>query len=250
MVSQQELMIFTDVNDLNDAAAGFIADIAQLAIRSRGRFTVALTGGPEPPALYHLLVSPSWRDRIDWDRWYFFFGDERVVPPTDPNSNFGMAEEFLLSKLTLSPSQVHRAPTEIGEPDDVAAQYEADIRSFFEVSTNGWPKFDLVLLGLGSDGHIASLFPGKPTLDVDDRLVVASPPGTLPPPLDRVTFTLPLINAARAIAFIVEGSEKAPALRAARNHVPLGGTAVVPAARVRPTDGQLRWFVDTSAAAL
>ncbi len=248
MISEQELTVFPDLKTLCNAAAGFVTDFAKKAIEARGQFTLVLTGGPEPPELYKSLASPPWRDQIEWDRCQFFVGDERVTPHSDPDNNFAMAEQFLLSRVPVSASQLHRVPTELGTPEVVASRYEQDIRSFFGSSGTDWPRFDLVLLGLGSDGHTASLFPGMPTLEETERLIVASPPGVLPPPIDRVTFTFPLINAARAIVFLVAGAEKAPALRAVREGIPLGDVEVVPAALVRPSDGELRWFVDSASA--
>ncbi len=158
-----------------------------------------------------------------------------------------MIKEALLAHVPISVAQIHRVPTELGDPATVAATYEAEIRNFFKLSPNEWPRFDLVLLGLGADGHIASLFPGKPAVEETQRLVVATSPGSLPPHVDRVTLTLPVLNAARAVAFIVKGANKAPVLRAAREGLPLDGIGDVPAARVRPTNGVLHWFVDAAA---
>jgi 6-phosphogluconolactonase len=155
-----------------------------------------------------------------------------------------MAHEALLAHVPVSASQIHRVPTESGDPATVANRYEAEIQNFFNLSANERPRFDLILLGIGSDGHTASLFPNKPAIEETQRLVIATPHGVLPPPVDRITLTLPVLNAARAIAFLVAGADKIAALRAARDD----DAGQVPAAGVRPTDGELRWFVDSAAA--
>ena len=215
-----------------------------------GRFLVALSGGSTPRALFELLAaSDRWRTAIDWSRWYVFWGDERLVPPDDPASNYGMAHQALLSRVPIPPDQVFRVPTEAGSPEQVAARYEATLRAALtrpgdRPSHGGVPRFDLVLLGLGSDGHTASLFPASPAFEEQRRLVVATPPGTLPPAVDRVTFTLPLLNAARAVTFLAAGTDKAEVLRQV-----LAGDERLPAAYVRPRQGELRWLVDAHAAA-
>ena len=242
-----QLEVFGDLDELSDAAARFVVECARGAIAERGRFVVALAGGSTPRRLCQLLADRPG-EAIEWDRWHFFLGDERVLPPTDPDCNFVMAAETLLGRVPVAPEQIHRPPTELGDAAAVAAAYEREIRDFFGLAPGEVPRFDLILLGLGSDGHTASLFPGKPALDETERLVVDTPPGVLPPQVDRVTFTFPVINAARAVAFLVAGADKAAALRAAREGVALGEVAQVPAARVRPTDGELRWFVDAAAA--
>jgi len=153
-----------------------------------------------------------------------------------------MAQQALLRHVAVPSEQVHRVPLELGAGDAVAARYESELRACFTPATDDVPRLDLALLGLGSDGHTASLFPASPALAEQRRLVVATPPGTLPPSVDRVTCTLPLFNAARAIAFLVTGADKAAALRRV-----LAVDLTLPAAHIRPTDGELRWFVDADA---
>jgi 6-phosphogluconolactonase len=230
-----------DLEALSQAAADDFVDRAGDAVAQRGRFMVALTGGSTPRRMYELLAEAPRRDRIDWTRVHFFWGDDRAVPPDHPDSNFRLANETLLSKLSLGPDQVHRIPAELGARD-AACAYDVTLAELFEAAPPNWPRFDLVLLGMGSDGHVASLFPGYPTLDLNDTLVTSSPPGTLPPPVDRITVTMPVLNAARAVVFVVDGADKAPALTRA-----LAGDPEVPAGRVRPTEGELRWFVDEPA---
>jgi 6-phosphogluconolactonase len=208
-----QLIVAQDARALNELAAAFLAERAADAVAARGRFVVALAGGSTPAALYTLLASPAWQPRVPWGRTQVFWGDERLVPPDDPRSNGGLAQQALLRHVMVPPEQVHRVPVELGDGDAVAARYESELRACFTPATEDLPRLDLVLLGMGSDGHTASLFPASSALSEQRRLVVATPPGTLPPPAERVTFTLPLLNAARAIAFLVSGADKAPALR-------------------------------------
>ncbi|MHB8992764.1 MAG: 6-phosphogluconolactonase [Chloroflexota bacterium] len=239
-----------DLQRLSEAAAGLFVELAGDAVDRRGRFAVALSGGSTPRRLYQLLAGAPWRQRVDWGCCHFFWGDERLVPPDHPDSNYRLARETLLDGLPLSPDQIHRVPVELGEPETVAAAYEEELRRFFgrgpaagdkplSYTLEEFPRFDLVLLGLGTDGHTASLFPGQVALEQRDRWAVATPPGRLPPPVDRITLTLPVLNAARIVVFLVAGADKTSVLREI-----LEGESCLPAARVRPTQGELRWFVD------
>ncbi|MBI4213024.1 MAG: 6-phosphogluconolactonase [Chloroflexi bacterium] len=232
-----------DLEGISQAAAEFWVRSAGQATGRRGRFTVALAGGSTPGRLYELLGEQPWRSRVDWSKWYVFWGDERLVAPTDPNSNFLLAQEKLLARVSIPAVQIYRAPTELGDPDLAAARYEQVIRDVLGPRAGEVPRFDLILQGLGRDGHTASLFPGFPSLEEQGRLVVGSPPGALPPAVPRVTFTLPLINAARAVVFLAAGVDKAEVLRRV-----LDGDLALPAARVRPADGRVQWFVDAAAA--
>jgi 6-phosphogluconolactonase len=238
-----EINVAASVDQLTDQAAEVLREHAHAAGERRGRFVVALAGGSTPRRLYGLLTSEPWRSRVDWSIWHIFWGDERLVPLENPDSNGGEARRLLLDKVPVPPEQVHYAPVELGPAGVVAGQYGAELRAFFGSGAEPWPRFDLIFLGMGSDGHTASLFPGMPTLDERTQLVVASPPGVLPPPVDRVSFTLPVLNAARAVVFLVAGPDK----RATLSRV-LAGDRELPAARVRPTDGELRWLVDEEAA--
>jgi len=238
-----EVRVFPNLEGLSLAAAESFADAAAEAISQRGRFTVALSGGSTPSRLYQLLTLPPLRQRIDWSRCHLFWGDERLVPPDHADSNYRLARETLLDGVPLPVAQIHGVPVEVGEGNDVAQSYEEDLRDFFG-RDELWPRFDLLLLGLGSDGHTASLFPGSPALEESQRWVVATPPGTLPPPVHRVTLTLPAINAAREVLFLVAGADKAGVL-----HRVLQGDVGLPAARVRPAGGDLYWFVDLAAIA-
>lgn len=242
----QEVLIYSSSRELNNSAAGFIVDASKKAIAARGRFTIALAGGSTPKTTYQTLAQAPFARSIDWERTFVFMSDERCVLFDDERSNYGMAREALLSHIPIPDANLLPIPTGQGSPDQVAEQYAKILSDFFGTAlTDAPPAFDLILLGLGDDGHTASLFPGYPTLQETERWVTASPPGTLPPPVDRVTFTFPLINAARAVLMLVAGENKAAPVRDV-----LGGGAAVqerPAAGVQPT-GKLVWMLDTKAA--
>ncbi len=234
-------------DDLAAHAADLIARAAQAAIRARGRAMLALAGGSTPKKTYGALAQPARRSRIDWARTFLFLGDERFVPPDDPSSNFAMVRQALLAPLPAFAGHAFPVPTQLGTAAAAAAAYAATLTAAFGIGDRGGPpRFDLILLGLGDDGHTASLFPGAASLSVTDRWVVASPPGTLPPPVERITLTFPVLNAAREIVFLVSGRNKAEALRDVLEGKP--GREQRPAAWVRPVDGTLTWLVDEAAA--
>jgi 6-phosphogluconolactonase len=222
-----------------------MAQVAARAVADRGRFTVALSGGSTPRRLYRLLsdVQASFRAQIPWERTHVFFGDERHVPPDHPESNYRMAHEALLAHVPAA--SVHRIQGEESDPARAAAAYEAELRRFFELSDPGAapPQFDLVLLGLGPDGHTASLFPRSPALEERRKWAV----GVFVERLraHRITLTLSVINRAREVLFLVSGAEKAEAL--ARVFAHATGAEPLPAARVRPESGTLLWIVDRAA---
>jgi 6-phosphogluconolactonase len=226
-----------------------IIQLANDAVRSRGRFSIALTGGSTPAKTYARLAEPEQVTRIDWSKTYVYLGDERFVPYDDSRSNFGMARRTLLSKLSLPPGHLLPIPTDPPTPADAAVQYTQTLATSFGVAYPGEPpRFDLILLGLGDDGHVASLFPGKPTLNEARLWVTWSPPGTLPPPIDRVTLTYPVLNAAREVLFIVAGDKKAVAVHDVLEGQPSRDQR--PAAGVRPTNGRITWMLDAAAAGL
>lgn len=233
------LSSFVSSEELSIAAADYVINLANQGIDERGVFRVALAGGSTPRRLYEILSTDS-KERTDWSKWAVYFSDERIVPLTDNNSNYAMAKAALLSKVTINSDNVYVPDIALKDPKLIAEDYEKTIQ---RSTSEKLPAFDLILLGLGSDGHTASLFPGKPALDEKDRLVVASPPGVLPPPVDRITFTIPLINAAKNVLFLVAGKDKTEAFKAAYEHMPLGDEKTVPAALIQPTNGVLRWFV-------
>lgn len=239
--------ICKDGDDLAAHAADLIVQAAQTATRARGRAMLALAGGSTPKKTYGALAQPGHRIRIDWVRMFLFLGDERFVPPDDPSSNFAMVRQALLAPLPAFAGHAFPVPTHLETAAAAAAAYAATLAEEFGIGDRGGPpRFDLILLGLGEDGHTASLFPGAASLSVTDRWVAATPPGALPPPVERITLTFPVLNAAREIVFLVSGQNKAAALRDVLEGNP--GRAQRPAVGVRPADGTLTWLVDEAAA--
>jgi 6-phosphogluconolactonase len=231
-----------DADAVARAAAEELIRAAHRAVAERGAFSLALSGGSTPRRLYVLLADPAapFRARFPWDHTHVFFGDERPVPPDHPESNFRMATETLLAHVPVA--SVHRIRAE--EPD-AAEAYQAELRQAFGIPVGGAPpRLDLVLLGLGPDGHTASLFPGSPALAEQDRWVVS--PFVERLGTRRTTLTFPVLNRAGAVVFLVAGGEKAGVLQ--RVLAPEPGTELLPAARVRPGRGELLWIVDVAAA--
>jgi 6-phosphogluconolactonase len=226
-----DVRVLTDPIALAGAAAQWISE----SCRTAAAFHVAASGGRTPRFLYEALASSTFRTSVDWQHWHVFFGDERAVPPDHPQSNYRLAADTLLSKVAVPADQVHRMEAE--RPDLEAAA--ADYAHLLESECGAPPRLDLVVLGLGTDGHTASLFPGTVALEVDDTWVTRGLASS--PPVDRLTLTLPVLNASARVAFLVTGASKADALRGV-----VAGT--VPAARVRPTSGDLLWFIDGAAA--
>ena len=236
------LIVYPDSQSFVDGAAEFIAGLAAQAITERGRFTIALSGGGTPRPIYARLASAGYRERIDWSRVHIFFGDERCVPPDDARSNYRMAREALLDHVTLPPENIHRIQGEI-DPAQAALIYEQDLQTLFR--STSFPAFDLICLGMGDNGHTASLFPGTAALREHMRWIVPQYVEVMA--TWRVTFTAPLINAARNIAFLVEGAGKADMLWRVLNG-PFDPD-VLPAQMIQPVDGQLHWLLDAAAAA-
>lgn len=243
MIPSAEIRILTTPQELFAAAAEEVVRAANEAVSRRGRFTIALPGGSTPKSLFNLLATNA-RTTLPWERTFFFWGDERHVPPTDPESNYRMADEAMLAKIPVAAANVFRIATENPEAAAAAEAYEQTLRKFFALQPGQVPSFDLILLGMGPDGHTASLFPGTAALHEKSRLVVANWVEKLK--ASRITFTLPVLNAARCIAFLVSGMEKAPALKAVLESESPGEQ--YPAKLVRPKDGKLIWFVDRAAA--
>jgi 6-phosphogluconolactonase len=244
------LVICSNLEALAQAAADFVVGCAREAIHERGRFVLALAGGSTPERMYDTLAWPDRAAGIDWPTTYVFMGDERMVPPDDPRSNYGMARRSLLAGVPLPPQNVFPIPTQGLTAAEAAAGYAVTLARFFGADAGGPspPRFDLILLGLGEDGHTASLFPGAAALGMEDAWVTWSPPGTLPPPVDRVTMTYPVFNTARHVAFLAAGAKKAAVLRdLLEGHVT---REKCPAAGIRPADGTVTWFVDGDAASL
>ena len=224
------------------AAAELFVKLAAQAASARRLFRVLLAGGTTPKTLYTLLASAEYRSRVDWDRSAFFFGDERAVPPDHQQSNYRMANEVLFRTLEIAESSIHRMKAEAEDLNAAAAAYEGVLRASF----GAFPRFDLVLLGMGSDGHTASLFPRSPVLEEQSRWVVPVLDAPKAPPR-RLTVTLPVLNAGHQVLFMVAGRQKAPALREV-----LEGTAPpeqYPAKCIQPGPERLFWLVDEAAGA-
>jgi 6-phosphogluconolactonase len=226
-----------------DAGAAEFSRRAREAVESHGRFCVALAGGTTPRSIYARLADRQspYRAQIHWARTWVLFGDERQVAPDHEESNFRMATETLLRHVPVPEEQVHRIRGENPDSQRAAEEYEEILRDVFRLGAGERPRFDLVLLGLGADGHTASLFPGSKALRETARLVseVTRDPGP-----DRITLTLPVLNNAAAVLFLVSGTSKAEAARQV-----LGGSSDLPAAQVRPDRGDLLWLLDGDAAA-
>jgi 6-phosphogluconolactonase len=235
--------ISPDAAQLMSTAADFFIDVTGKAIATRGFAHVALSGGSTPRALYTLLASPDYASRVAWDKLIIWFGDERTVGPNDPLSNYHMAYEALLSHVPILATNVHRIHGE--EDPAIAAQcYEEELRAAF--GSDALPRMDLIWLGLGPDGHTASLFPCTPALQVADRLVVANP---VPQQnTTRITLTYPTINAAAIVAFLVSGDDKAAMLARVLESEQANPEDLLPSQRVAPDDGQLLWLLDLAAA--
>jgi 6-phosphogluconolactonase len=241
-VTEPTIIICRDANDLAQQAAAQFVSLAAAAIQSRGCFTVALSGGSTPKTLYSLLATPEFRERIVWNRAHLFWGDERCVPPDHPESNYRMVHEALLSKIEIPPENVHRMAGE-KDSDSAAADYEQELSDFFR-TTDPASGFDLVLLGLGEDGHTASLFPGSTALKETTRWVATAYVERLH--THRLTLTLPVINAAAQVSFLIAGESKSAIVKALLGKD--SNPARYPAGLVRPVSGELTWFVTQDAA--
>jgi 6-phosphogluconolactonase len=236
-----DVRIAADAQALSAAVAREVAGIIAQAVEARGRCTLALSGGTTPRALYARLAAPPFRSEVPWPRCEFFWGDERAVLPEHAESNYRMARETLLDPLAIDSARVHRMPAERADLDAAARDYEAELMQVL-AQGGATPQLDLVLLGLGADGHTASLFPGGEALACAGRWVSAE--RIAAPGFARMTLTLTALNAARSALFIVAGGEKSGAV--ARVLEPSGGDPL-PAARVKPA--QLLWRLDRAAAA-
>jgi len=238
---------FSNPAELAEAAAQHVVAKAQAAIAARGRFILALSGGTTPLAVYSRLAEPDMVDQLDWLVTHVFWGDERAVPPSHEDSNYRMACDALLDHVPIPPQNIHRISGEM-PPAAAAAEYEAKLRDFFKAALGDrqqlLPRFDLVLLGMGEDGHTASLFPGAPAIHEERRWVAAYHVDSLK--VWRITLTPVAINAAHQVTFLVTGAEKAPRLR----QVLYGSyqPSLYPAQIIRPDKGRLLWMIDEAAA--
>jgi 6-phosphogluconolactonase len=241
--STYEVLICADAAELARESARRFAELAEVFTNDTGRFTVALSGGSTPKAMFRILAEKPFADAIPWRSINFFWGDERCVPPDHADSNYRMARETLLSKVPIPPENIFRIPAEDDDPHRAATSYSETLRSFF---ADEWPHFDLVFLGMGADGHTASLFPGTAALKAHDLIAVANFVEKFQS--WRITLTANAINRARNIIFLVAGQDKAPALKEViegpRN------PELYPSQLIEPYYGTLLWMIDEAAASL
>jgi len=241
-----ELNVFPNLDELSRQAAARFARMARETVREHGRFTVCLSGGSTPRQTYSLAAQEPPRSQIPWDAVHIFWGDERCVPLARPDNHFTMTMELLISRVPIPKGSVHRMRGEAANPHEAAPEYEASLREFFGLGPTGIPRFDLILLGMGADGHTASLFPGSPGLEERDKLVVAHYVPKVG--MNRLTLTYPVLNNARVIMFLAAGNEKAEALKSVLADDTCG--PILPARLVKPVEGEVIWMVDRAAARL
>ena len=246
MARPPEIRIAHDSQTWAAAAAELVHAVGQAAVRANGQFLIALSGGTTPETLYRTLTSPAFADRFDWSRTTFFFSDERGVPPDDPRSNYALANITLFTPLKITPSQVYRMAGESRDPQAAAHEYEKQLRRATNTAPSSRPTLDLILLGLGEDGHTASLFPGSPALRDNQSLITVTQSPKDPP--TRLTMTLGVINQASVILFLVAGAGKAGVVRAILDPK-TEAERQFPASLVVPEEGRLIWLLDRVAAA-
>ncbi len=243
----REIRILADGAAIAKRAAQEFIQAAVVAAREKGAFSVSLAGGSTPKALYSLLViDPALRSQVPWDKIQLFFGDERQVGPGHPDSNFRMATEAMISKAPVKPEQVTRIRGEYPDAEQAALEYEKALREYFKLKDGEYPRFDLVLAGMGNEGHTLSLFPGTKALHADGRIAVRNWVGKLY--AERITLTAPAASNAARVIFMVTGVDKAPALKAV-----LEGPfepEQLPAQLLQPKNGKLLWLVDTAAGSM
>ena len=240
------IKIFPTVEELNEYAADKFVEIAEDSIVNRGKFSVALSGGSTPKALHRLLAGDKFNHKIDWQNIFFFFGDERNVAPNDEESNFRMAKETLFEPLNIREDKIFRWQTELKDAKVVAENYRLKLRNFFELTEENLPRFDLILLGMGDDGHTASLFPNTEALKETEKTAVSNHVEKLG--TSRLTMTFPVINNARNVMFLVKGADKSETLVNVLEGDFQPGK--FPSQAVKLTDGNLFWLVDSEAARL
>jgi len=234
-----EVRIHDSLTELAGEAAAWIVSTANAATRQHGTFSIALSGGHTPSPVLEKVAAEPLRSSLGWPSWRVYFADERAVRPDDPESNYSLVRQTLLDRVPIPENAIHRMEGERPDLDAAAAEYSALLAATLPLLNGGAPRLDCILLGLGENGHTASLFPGTEALDVADSWATRGRADYAP--YDRITLTFPAINAAASVAFLVAGASKRAALRGV-----VDGT--VPAARVRPSDAALIWFLDRDAA--
>ena len=246
MSTNECVRVFQSQAALTEEAAAFIVEAGKKALNDRGRFLLALSGGGTPEPVYRLLAGEAYRGRLEWAAVFFFWGDERCVPPADAGSNYGQARALILDPLAISTGQIVRIKGELA-PEEAAADYRQRLGAFAGEGSS-WPRLDLALMGLGSDGHTASLFPGPPTAGEDRLAAIAVTANYEGRPARRVSLTPPVFNSARNVLFLVSGPAKAEAVAAVLR--PDADPIRWPAARIQPAPGESTWFLDRPAARL
>ena len=241
---------FANIQEASSAAVEHIMDLARTAVMDKGFCSIVLAGGSTPQKTYELLSANAHAEQMPWQQSHFFWGDERWVTSTHPDSNFSMADKALLSKIPVPPGNIHQITTTHKNPEAAALIYEKNLRDFFQMmgpaemknitGDTTIPSFDLVLLGMGKDGHIASLFPGSDLLEEKKKWVAAVPEGAGSPPVARITLTLPVLNRAKNIIFLIAGSRKKAILDTILTR-PEEAEKLYPAARIKPA-GNLVWL--------
>ena len=241
----REVRILADGAAIARRAAKLVVEAGVAAVKEKGVFTISLAGGSTPKALYGLLgTDPVFKSQMPWDKTQFFFGDERHVPPDDADSNFRMANESMLSKVSLKSEQVHRIKCEYEDAEKASLEYEQTLRTYFKLSPGQLPRFDVLLLGMGDEGHTLSLFPGTKALHDNGRLVMSNWIGKLY--TERVTITAPVANNSGLAIFMITKADKALALKGV-----LEGPfepEQLPSQLIQPKNGKLLWLLDTTAA--
>jgi 6-phosphogluconolactonase len=243
MITDPDIRVMPDARAALQAAADLLRETTKAAVDAAGRATIAISGGATPRGMHRLLAQPPYAMDIPWERLDLFWADERMVPCEDPASNFGAARSDFIERLLRPLAGVHPIPA-TGDPEAAARRYEEALRQHFRQLNLADPIFDLICLGLGADGHTASLFPESPVLSEQRRWAAAWQGGV--PKVWRITLTLSVLNRARRIVFLVTGEGKAPAVR----HVLGGSLPVLPAQQVCPPSGRTTWVLDRAAASL
>ena len=233
---------FETIEELSASAAQTIYDLAIKAISKDGLFTLALSGGTTPQRLYQKLSDDPFREIMPWDKIYFFFGDERIVPREDLLSNYHTADKILFSRVPIPETNIIRILTENNTPQQAAEKYENIIKNFFSYQKSKMPVFDVIVLGVGEDGHTASLFPGDIALKEKEKIAVAVDTPGVAPLVPRVSLTLPVINAARNVVFLGSGENKKTIINQVFKEYSEKKPKTLPAAMVQP-EGNLIWFV-------
>jgi len=249
-----KLVVCEDLESLNLAAARFIIRRAARSLAAEGRFTLVLSGGRTPRRLYEILSAHPFCQKMPWKDTFFFWGDERFVPHNHPESNYGLASRTLLSRVPVPAENIHPVKTDTLSAEKAAGDYELDLRRFFELSEEKYPlgdrgpgirvpRFDLIILGLGADGHTASLFPGDPALDETVSWTASVRAPSQYAVKDRVTLTFPLLNNAACVIFLASDSEKKAIIETILKE-PEKAYYQYPAARVKPQKGEICWFIN------